>query len=86
MENIVKIGNVEFSEQVLSDSYNEGRIYVITRSKIYQIMYGGANTGYYGQMIYQKPVKGGIGFTRRGRFFQANGKQLNDFLGFNLVK
>ena len=84
MENrIVKIGSVEMYENDLPELYESGRIYFVTYSKIYQLMWAN-NYGWYGQLVYTKPTKGGMGFTRRGRFYVQTAKQVNKWLGFKL--
>ena len=80
MENIIKIGTVELYESEANKMYEDG-MYIVTYSKIYQLMKGG--NGYphvYGREIYHKP-----GMARRGRFHVFSAADVNDLVGHNLV-
>lgn len=84
--NIVKIGPVELYEDEALRLYNEGK-YIMTYSKIYQLHFGGK--GYprvYGTVIYNHPCVGGIGLARRGRYYKFDAAEVNNVLGFQLIR
>lgn len=61
---IKKIGNAEFTLEMLARYYSEGR-YIISGSKIYRICYNQKKDAYIGKAIY----KADGSMTRRGRFY-----------------
>lgn len=77
---IVKIGRVELTEKEC-EQYYDNNLYIVTYSKIYQIMYSTAQKRYYGHTVYSN--NGGM--TRRGRFYAITAREINRFLGFNLL-
>ena len=83
MENVIhKIGPVELLEADAARLYAEGK-YIVTFSKIYQIMPPNkAHATYYGHVIYT--LHGG-GLTRRGRFHAITGSDVNGTVGYQLV-
>lgn len=81
MEKIVKIGSVELYESDALRLYNE-RKYIVTYSRIYQLQ--GPTPAYpyvRGLEIYRH-----AGMTRRGRFHTMNAHDVNDLVGYPLVR
>lgn len=83
MNNIIKIGNIELTENEARDFYENGRIYFVTYSKIYYLDYS-KNAGFHGREIYRL-LKKGEHFTKKGRFFAYDAGQINHLLGFHLL-
>lgn len=81
--NIIKIGNIELTEEEAARLYQGGRRYLVAYSKIYALDYS-VNAGYHGRIIYRRPEKGG--YTRRGRFFAYPASEINHLLGFKLLE
>lgn len=79
---IVKIGNVQLTEQEASSIYSAGK-YVVTFSRVYQLFYS-VNAGYYGQEVYRCPK--GQNMAKRGRFHVMNGNDVNRLIGIELLK
>ena len=85
MQGIVKIGPVELTEKEAERLYGEHK-YIVTYSKVFQLFHGGKSYPHvYGQVIYEKPTKDGVGLARRGRFYALTGAAVNSVLGFSLV-
>lgn len=80
----VKIGTVELTETEAEKLYSEGK-YIVTYSKVYQLFYSKAMRGVYGQLIYLKPTRYGVGLVQRGRYIAATAKEVNKILGFPLL-
>lgn len=80
---MIKVGNVELSEQEASKIVSSDRHYIVTYSKIYDLRYS-HNAGFHYLTVYSCPVKGEH-LTRRGRFYLYDAKEVNHLLGFNLL-
>jgi hypothetical protein len=76
---IVKIGNVELTEEQAARFYEEHR-YIVTYSKIYKLHYSAAAKQVYGSQIYYNK-----GMAKRGRFHAMTAETVNHLLGFQLV-
>lgn len=77
--NIVKIGNVELTEEQAFRFYEERR-YIVTYSKIYALHYSNAQKRVYGKEIYHHP-----GMAKRGRFHAMTAEAVNHLLKFPLL-
>lgn len=84
-QEIVKIGNVELKTYEAKEIYISQK-YIVTYSKIYQVMYSQVQGLLYGHIVYVKPQNTGIGYTRKGRFAIMDANQVNKMLGFNLIR
>lgn len=78
-----KIGNVVLTYDELASLCEQGKIYIVSGSKIYQLAYSNASEMFYGILVYTN-MDGTL--TKRGRFFAYNGKQVNDLVGFELLR
>jgi hypothetical protein len=76
---IIKIGNVELTEDTAIRLYEEHK-YIVTYSKIYALHWSNAQQGVYGTEIYKS-----TGLTRKGRFFAMDAASINHILGFKLL-
>lgn len=77
---IIKIGNVELTEEEAYRLYTE-RKYIVTYSRIYQLHFSENLKGnIYGTEIYYCK-----GMARRGRYFAMDANTVNNLLGFELV-
>jgi hypothetical protein len=76
---IVRIGNVELTEEQAFKLYEE-KLYIVTYSKIYALHYSNAQKRVYESEIYRSP-----GMTRRGRFHKLTAADVNRLIGFKLV-
>lgn len=81
---MVKIGNVQLTQEEAEKIYTSNRKYLVTYNKIYAIHHS-TNAGYYGSVVYQLTKKGEH-FTKRGRFFAYPASEVNHLLGFNLLQ
>lgn len=80
MMKIIKIGNVELTEDEALDHYEKGK-YIVTYSRIYQLHYCQASGMVYGSQVYYSP-----GMARRGRYYALDAKFINHMLGFKLLR
>lgn len=80
---IIKIGNIELTEEEARNFYENNKRYFVTYSKIYCLDFS-KNAGYHGREIY-KLIKKGEHFTKKGRFFAYDAGQVNHLLGFNFL-
>lgn len=78
-QNFVKIGTIKLTEDEAWKLYEQQK-YIVTCSKIYQLHYSNAQQQVYGTTIYSQK-----GMLKRGRFRTLSGKEVNDFLGKQLV-
>lgn len=79
---MIKIGNLNLPETEVSAYYNRGE-YVVTYSRIYQIMYSTAQGQYYGNLIFTKPTYGG--FVKRGTYAAMGAAEVNRLVGGDLL-
>lgn len=75
---IIKIGNVELTEQEAQRIYDEGR-YIVTYSKIYMLRK--AAETFKGRVVY-RTSEGGM--TRRGRFYAMDNETVHNVFGLAL--
>lgn len=80
MADVIKIGNVELTEEEAWRLY-EKQLYIVTYSKIYQLHYSAAQQRVYGSQIYYQP-----GLAQRSRFHAMSAEAVNRLLKFDLVK
>lgn len=82
MKQVHKIGPVELLKEDVMRLYAEKK-YIVTYSKIFQIMPPSKRTPlYHGHLIY---TQNGGGLTMRGRFHALTGKEVNSLIGYNLL-
>lgn len=79
MNNIVKIGTVEMTEDEAWEIYENDK-YIVTYSKIYQVFYSQAQKCLYGHVIYRSK-----GLSKRGRYHVFDGKYINELVGEKIV-
>lgn len=81
MKKIIRIGKVELYEEEAEKIYSENK-YIITCSRVYAVNHSDA-VGYYGSELHYKPR---ARYTRPGRFFTLTAREINNVLGFSLIK
>ena len=81
--NVIKIGNVELTENDAENLYTSGKKYLVTYSKIYEMKYSPAQKRYYGSVICTAGT--GSNYARRGRFYAYTAKDVNWLLGCKLL-
>ena len=79
---IIKIGNIELTEEEAERLYTAGKVYLITYRKIYILEYS-KNAGYHGRVLYIRSTNCEP-FTKKGRFYAYTAAQTNHLIGFNL--
>jgi hypothetical protein len=82
---IVKIGNVELTENEARNVLNNGK-YIVTYSKVYQLHCSDANETIYGSVVYNRPTSGGVGLVKRGCFITASADHVNQLIGVQLLR
>lgn len=79
-EKIYKIGSTELTETECS-AIRDGGKYIVNYSGVYQIEYSQAQRRYYGMKVYNNK-----GMTRRGRYHVMSGEEVNQLIGFELLR
>lgn len=79
-----KLKGMEFTENDLKCLYVNNK-YIIKYREVYQINYS-KNAGYYLQLIYKQPKNEYLPLTKRGRHLALNANEVNNLVGFELVK
>jgi len=79
MEDIVRIGNVELTEEEAAQYYQE-RKYICTSSAVWQIHYSPAQRQYYGIKEIQV-----FGIARRRRFYALDAETINRILNKKIL-
>ena len=82
MNEIIKIQGVENYASDWEKLYNEGNIFLVKATKIFQLHYSWAQKTYYATTVY---VSTDGRLTLPGRFFAMDSKTVNNLLGFNLT-
>ena len=76
---IIKIGNVELTEQEAQQYYTDGK-YIVAYSHIYKLVRTTRNPEIHGKSIYTAK-----GMTRRGRFYVMDATTVNHLVGQNIA-
>lgn len=79
---IIKIGSIELTKEEIKKFYYNHK-YLVTYSKVYQLNYS-EPAGYYGNVVYT--CNRGENLAKRGRFHAMDAVEVNNLLGFKLLR